>query len=113
MGSTTSIPVPLTASPSRVFLTTRYSQPLARNSLRILVSASTVRPRKSTRTRLCALASLSLRVFTRESFSTRSTGISPARLGFQRRQQRRRINLDARAHGGGQGHRPDVGALRR
>src|SRR4051812_49311792 len=112
MGSRISIEVPFIASPSSVFFTTRYSHPLARNSLRIFVSASTRRPRKSTSTRLCARASFCFRPAMAVSFSRRSTVILlGGSLGVGH--ERRRVDLDPGPHGGRYGDRAHVRALRR
>src|SRR5262249_18818472 len=104
--------VPLTAMPRRAFFTTRYSHPLARNSFRSLVSASTVSPRKSASTRLWAFASFSFNIAMFDSLTARST--ANLRLpGFELRDQRRRVQLHARTHGGRHRDRLHVGALGR
>src|SRR5882762_9777258 len=106
--------VPSTALPSRVFLTTRYSQPWARNSLRSLVSASTVSPRKSVITRLRARASFSLRLSMLVCLSVRFTANLLGRsAGLEIRHQGRRVDLQSGAHGGRQSDRPHIRPLGR
>src|SRR5262245_10785015 len=115
-----SILVPLIALPSSAFFTTRYSQPLARNSFRSLVSASTLSPRKSASTRLCALASFALSMSMLLCFSALSTEILLCRTDFltltsrlELGDDRRRVELHAGAHGRRHGHRLHISALRR
>src|SRR5262249_41450114 len=64
--------VPLTASPSSVFLTTLYSHEAAPTSRRGPVTASTVRPLKSARTTDAAFAILAFKSATTSSLTARS-----------------------------------------
>src|ERR1051325_10499358 len=79
--------VPAMALLSRVFFTTWYWQPLARNSRRRAVSALTVIPRKSVITTLVALASSSFSAAMFSSLTSLSMGLSlvssGALYGFQ------------------------------
>src|SRR5436190_11516627 len=119
------MPVPSTARPRRMFLTTWYLQPFSRNSRRRAVSFLTLMPRKSASTRLCALARSSFSAVMFSSFTARSISSSSVAngclacasidlsLGLEFGDQRQVIDFDAGTHGGGYGDRPHVRALGR
>src|SRR5580765_2079778 len=86
------IPVPSTARPSSVFLTTLYLQPLSRNSRRKAVSFLTLMPRKSASTRLVALARSPFSEVMFSSFTARSIRSS---LGLELGDQRQVVDFDA------------------
>src|ERR1039457_6943832 len=104
--------VPLTALPRRVFFTTWYSQPTARNSRRSLLSLSTVSPRKSARIRLCAAASRVFKVSILAFFSVAFT-MKALLVDAEFGDERGRIDLDPRPHRGGESDRLHVRALGR